>query len=180
MSAYLPVHPRSCHRLRKHKFTYSETAHPASRAFFVISPMLEALPELYWINHLLTSICLSVSLTSMWQKTSSTKKENWRFHGFSGCIFTQSLHRARAYTPGIAHSTSRHCYAYNQSHGSPHELFRWGGHLQWIFASMFPLLRITVPSIYDRTVKSHLHHFLADWQSLSEGGGIVEFTEPEN
>ncbi len=53
MSAYLPVHPRSCHRLRKRKFTYCETAHPASRAFSVIYPMLEALPELYWINHLL-------------------------------------------------------------------------------------------------------------------------------
>ncbi len=47
--------------------TYSETVHPASRAFFVISPMLEALPEFYWINLLLTSICLSVSLTSVWQ-----------------------------------------------------------------------------------------------------------------
>ncbi len=71
MSAYLPDHPGSCTRLRKRKFTYSETVHPASRAFFVISPMLEALPEFYWINLLLTSICLSVSLTSVWQKTSS-------------------------------------------------------------------------------------------------------------
>ncbi len=65
MSAYLPDHPGSCPRLRKRKFTYSDTVHPASRAFLVISPMLEALPEFYWINLLLTSICLSVSLTSV-------------------------------------------------------------------------------------------------------------------
>ncbi len=68
MSAYLPVHPGSRPCLRKRKFTYSDTVHPASRAFFVISPMLEALPELFWINHLLTCICLSVSWTR--QKTS--------------------------------------------------------------------------------------------------------------
>ncbi len=74
MSAYLPVHPGSCPRLRKHKFTYSETVLPASRAFSVISPMLEALPELYWINHLLTSICFSVSLTSLWHRGVSPPK----------------------------------------------------------------------------------------------------------
>ncbi len=74
MSAYLPIHPGSHPCLRKRKFTYSDTVHPASRAFFVISPMLEALPELFWINHLLTCICLSVSLTSLWQKTSPKSK----------------------------------------------------------------------------------------------------------
>ncbi len=60
LSACLPVCPGSGPRLRKRKFTYSATVHPASKAFFVISPMLEALPELYWINHLvLASASLS-------------------------------------------------------------------------------------------------------------------------
>ncbi len=52
-------------------FTYSDTVHPASSALFIISLMLEALPELRWINYLLIRNYLSVSLTSMWQKTSS-------------------------------------------------------------------------------------------------------------
>ncbi len=65
MSAYLPVRPGTRPCLWKRKFTYSDTVHPASRAFFAISLMLEALPELYWINYLLTCIYLSVSLTSI-------------------------------------------------------------------------------------------------------------------
>ncbi len=40
----LPVCPGSGPRLRKRKFTYSATVHPASKGFFVISPMLETLP----------------------------------------------------------------------------------------------------------------------------------------
>ncbi len=71
MSACLPVHPGTRPYLWKRKFTYSDTVHPASSALFIISLMLEALPELRWINYLLIRNYLSVSLTSMWQKTSS-------------------------------------------------------------------------------------------------------------
>ncbi len=74
----LPVCPGSGPRLRKRKFTYSATVHPASKAFFVISPMLEALPELYWINHL---VLASASL-SPWpvrdRKPAPPKKEKIR------------------------------------------------------------------------------------------------------
>ncbi len=67
MSACLPVHPGTRPYLWKRKFTYSDTVHPASSALFIISLMLEALPELCWINYLLIRNYLSVSLTSMWQ-----------------------------------------------------------------------------------------------------------------
>ncbi len=46
MSACLPVHPGTRLYLWKCKFTYSDTVHPASSALFIISLMLEALPEL--------------------------------------------------------------------------------------------------------------------------------------
>ncbi len=68
MSACLSVHPGTRPYLWKHKFTYSDTVHPASSALFIISLMLEALPELRWINYLLIRNYLSVSLTSMWQQ----------------------------------------------------------------------------------------------------------------
>ncbi len=42
----LPVHPGTRPYLWKRKFTYSDTVHPASSALFIISLMLEALPEL--------------------------------------------------------------------------------------------------------------------------------------
>ncbi len=46
MSACLPVHPGTRPYLWQRKFTYSDTVHPASSALFIISLMLEALPEL--------------------------------------------------------------------------------------------------------------------------------------
>ncbi len=103
-----------------------------------------------------------------------------RFDGPSGCILTRALRRSRSYSPGVDPSTSRHRHTSNQSHGPSHKLFRWGGLLQWVFVAMFPLLWITIPSIYDGTGESGIHHFFAGGKRFALGWGTVEFKEPED
>ncbi len=116
MSAYLPVHPRSCHRLRKRKFTYCETAHPASRAFSVISPMLETLPELYWINHLL----LASATLSPWpvhdRKPAPKIEDPNRTDGGASTIYFAGLRESGAV--GVRHG-------FHPSR--PRQLPRWWG-----------------------------------------------------